>query len=340
MKTSPARHFEDFEQGETIRHATPRTISSGDVAIHAALYGARFAVQSSEHFAREMGYRHAPVDDLLVLQVTLGEAAPEIPAHAGEEAGLAQAVFLRPVHVDDTLWAISEILGRESVAGERTGWLDIRTTGFNHHGERVVVARRSRRVVKGDAASAVHEPAEEPVAEWVSPAGLGSAAPSRAIVSYDFDLAGSPFGWGDYEIGERIDHVDAMTVTGAEERLARGLWRTAVTRRALSGQPGGDAIGAAHALSIARTLTFNGLANAFHIAAINGARHLAPLAAGDVVHAWSEILDRAEAPGRGDVGLLRVRTIATRNKPSGDFPPPEARGGAALDFDYWVLMPR
>lgn len=339
MKTSPARHFEDFEQGEAIRHASPRTLTAGDVALHAALYGARFAVQSSEHFAREIGYRHAPVDDLLVLQVTLGEAAPEIPAHAGEEAGLSQAIFLRPLFVGDTLWAVSEILGRESVAGERTGWLDIRTTGFNHHGERVVVARRSRRVAKRDAASAVHEPAGEPVAECVAPAGLGAAAPKDAVASYDYDLAGSPFGWGDYESGERIDHVDGMAVSGAEERLARGLWRTAVTRRAANAGAG-EAIGAAHALSIARTLTFNGLANAFHIAAINGARHLAPLAAGDTVHAWSEILDKAEASGRDDVGLLRVRTIATRNKPQADFPEPSARAGAVLDFDYWVVVPR
>ena len=34
--------------------------------------------------------------------------------------------------------------------------------------------------------------------------------------SYDTALAGSPFLWDDYEVGERIDHVDGMTIEEAE----------------------------------------------------------------------------------------------------------------------------
>ena len=87
----------------------------------------------------------------------------------------------------------------------------------------------------------------------------------------------------------------------------------------------------------------NGLANAFHVAAINGGRHVAPLFAGDTVFAWSEILEKAELPGRTDVGALRVRLVATKNRPCADFP---FRDGEAydpsviLDFDMWVLIPR
>ena len=50
-----------------------------------------------------------------------------------------------------------------------------------------------------------------------------------------------------------------------------------------------------HVISLARALSFNGLANAFHIAAINGGRHVAPLFAGDTVFAWSEILETSVA---------------------------------------------
>ena len=42
--------------GETIRHATPRTVTAGDVALYTGLYGPRFAVQSSDAFARAFGY--------------------------------------------------------------------------------------------------------------------------------------------------------------------------------------------------------------------------------------------------------------------------------------------
>ena len=46
-KTDAGRFFEDFKLGEVIRHATPRTVTTGDVALYTALYGSRFAVQLS-----------------------------------------------------------------------------------------------------------------------------------------------------------------------------------------------------------------------------------------------------------------------------------------------------
>ena len=96
-------------------------------------------------------------------------------------------------------------------------------------------------------------------------------------------------------------------------------------------------------MSLARALSFNGLANAFHIAAINGGRHVAPLFAGETVFAWSEVLDCADLPGRDDVGALRLRTIATKDRPCGDFPMMAGAGhdpAVILDLDYWVLLPR
>ena len=56
MKTNPGRFFEDYRLGETIRHATPRTVTGGDVALYTSLYGPRFAVQSSDAFAKAIGY--------------------------------------------------------------------------------------------------------------------------------------------------------------------------------------------------------------------------------------------------------------------------------------------
>ena len=64
---------------------------------------------------------------------------------------------------------------------------------------------------------------------------------------------------------------------------------------------------------------------------------------GLTVFAWSEVLETAELPGRNDVGALRLRTVATKDRPCPDFP---FRDGddydpaVILDLDYWVLMPR
>ena len=92
-----------------------------------------------------------------------------------------------------------------------------------------------------------------------------------------------------------------------------------------------------------RALSFNGLANAFHIAAINGGRHVAPLFAGKTVFAWSEVLAKSELPGRADVGALRLRTVATADRPCMDFPYKSGDDfdpAVLLDLDYWALIPR
>ncbi|HEX5847468.1 MAG TPA: hypothetical protein VFY53_14700, partial [Rhodoplanes sp.] len=74
-----------------------------------------------------------------------------------------------------------------------------------------------------------------------------------------------------------------------------------------------------------------------------GGRHVAPLSGGETVFAWSEVLDKAELPGRSDVGALRLRTIATKDRPCPDFPHKSGQDyerGVILDFDYWAFIPR
>jgi 2-methylfumaryl-CoA hydratase len=99
-----------------------------------------------------------------------------------------------------------------------------------------------------------------------------------------------------------------------------------------------------HIISLARVLSFNGLANAFRIAAINGGRHVNPSFAGDTIYAWSEVVEKIALPGRPDMGALRLRTIATKDQPCGGFPGADATGKypdcVVLDLDYTVLMKR
>jgi 2-methylfumaryl-CoA hydratase len=79
------------------------------------------------------------------------------------------------------------------------------------------------------------------------------------------------------------------------------------------------------------------------VAAINGGRHVAPLFAGATVSAWSQVLETADLPGRADVGALRLRTVATKDRPCPDFPYKDGDDydpTVILDLDYWVLMPR
>ena len=177
-----------------------------------------------------------------------------------------------------------------------------------------------------------------------------SAPPARRSTSpaYDIALAGSPHRFGDYRVGEKIDHVDGITVEDAEHMIATRLYQNTARIHfdhftESQGRFGRRLIYGGHAISLARALSFNGLANAFHIAAINGGRHVAPLFAGNTVFAWSEVLAAAELPGRDDVGALRLRTVATKDRPCADFPykdGDEYDPAVMLDLDYWVLIPR
>src|SRR5215211_1750811 len=94
-KTTSGNFFEDFRVGQTIAHATPRTVTTGDVALYNGLYGSRFAVQSSDAFAQAIGYPRAPVDDLLVFHIVFGKTVPDISINAVANLGYA-APFPQP----------------------------------------------------------------------------------------------------------------------------------------------------------------------------------------------------------------------------------------------------
>src|SRR5881227_4503666 len=81
-KTTPGNFFEDFRLGQVIRHPTPRTVTAGDVALYNALFGARFAPQSSDPFAYAIGYPSSPLDDLLVFHIVFGKTVPDISLNA------------------------------------------------------------------------------------------------------------------------------------------------------------------------------------------------------------------------------------------------------------------
>ena len=81
-KTVTGNYFEDFSVGQEIVHASPRTITVGDTSLFTALYGSRFAVQSSDAFAQSIGYTYAPIDDLIVFHIVIGKTVPDISRNA------------------------------------------------------------------------------------------------------------------------------------------------------------------------------------------------------------------------------------------------------------------
>ncbi len=224
-KTNPGNFFEDFRFGQEIKHATPRTVTVGDVALYTSLYGTRFAVQSSDAFAKAIGYPRSPLDDLLTFHVVFGKTTPDISLNAIANLGYANCRFLKPVYPGDTLSSVSEIIGMKENSNRETGTVYVRSTGRNQNNEVVLEYTRWVMVRKRDKASLAPEAIVPELAKRVDPTEIGCAVPRLDIAGYHFDLAGSPYRWGDYEPGERIDHVDGMTLEEAEHQIATRLYQ-------------------------------------------------------------------------------------------------------------------
>ena len=137
-KTSAGNFFEDFRLGQTLRHATPRTLTGGDVSLYTALFGARFAVQSSAAFAKAIGYPDWPVDDLLVFHIVFGKTVPDVSLNAVANLGYADCRFLRAVYPGDTLTAVSEVIGLRENSSRKTGVVYVRSSGFKQDGTQVI----------------------------------------------------------------------------------------------------------------------------------------------------------------------------------------------------------
>jgi 2-methylfumaryl-CoA hydratase len=347
-KANPGNFFEDFRLGQVIQHATPRTITVGDVAVYNGLYGPRFAVQSSDEFARAIGFPRAPLDDLLVFHMVFGKTVPDISLNAVANLGYADFRFLKPVYPGDTLTASSEVIGLKENSSRKTGVVYVRSRGVNQNRQDVVEFARWVMVRKRDEAAPAPGDKVPELPDAVEAATLGGACPILNIGAYDFALAGSGARLSDYKPGERIDHVDGLTIEEAEHQTATRLYQNTARIHfdafsAAQGRFGKRLIYGGVVISLARSLTFNGLANAFQVAGINGGRHVAPLFAGGTVFAWSQVLARVELPGRTDVGAMRLRTVATKDRPCTDFPDRTGKDydpAVILDLDYWVLMPR
>ena len=351
-KARPGNFFEDFSVGRHFRHATPRIVTDGDVALYTALTGSRFAVNASVTAAASLGHPRVPFDDLLVFHLVFGKTVPDVSLNAVANLGYADCVFGVPVYPGDTLHAESEVIGvRQNSRGD-TGTIYVRSKGFNQRGEVVLDYVRWVMVRKADPASPSPDPVV-PTLPAAVPAERLPAPGDGTVAAFDPIRTGSESLWDDYAVGERIDHVDGVTVESAEHMAATRLYHNTARAHfdryaAAAGRFGERIVYGGHVMSLARAASINGFANAFRIAAINGGRHVLPVLAGDTVYAWTEVLERIALPNHARVGALRLRTVATRDLSCESFPyrdGGDAEGGkyhpaVVLDLDYTVLLPR
>lgn len=348
---APRGHFfEDFRIGQRFQHATPRTLHGGDLALYIALTGDRRPLSSSTEFARSLGFAREVAHELLGFHVVFGKTVGDISYNAVANLGYAAVRFPRPIYPGDTLTAETEVIGLRELSDGKRGIVYVSSRGLNQKGQEVVSFVRWVMVNKRDPAAPAPTAVVPTLPTVVAPHEL--PVPESLNLSRFGDLGWATGGtrrWGDYAIGERIDGGGGMTVEDADHMLATRLYQNSA-RVHFDGHAAKRLMYGGHVISVAHALAYPGLENVLRIAAWNSGSHTNPTYGGDTLYAWTDVLDRAELPGRTDVGALRLRLCAVKNvDPTIEAVELEAVGvdgkrgpdpRVVLVLDYWGLIPR
>lgn len=345
QKISAGRFFEDFTLNEVIQHASPRTISAGDCSLYIALYGSRNPLHCSEPFAQSLGYKNTPIDDLLAFHIAFGKTVPDISVNAVANLGYADARFLQPVFVGDTLSTSSQVIGLKQNSSGKNGVVYVRSTAINQHHQPVLSWVRWVMVHKSDLNAPAPKTVIPELPSFVAPERLN--IPSYfSTKKFDAKVTGGQYFFEDYQAGERINHIAGMTVNPADHTMATRLYQNNarlhfddhMMRASNFGQRlvyGGVAI------SICRSLSFEGLENALTILAVNAGTHANPTFAGDTIYCATEVVEKFEL--NNEIGALRLRMLGIKNMSPVDLSDfktdKDYHSNVVLDFDYTVAMP-
>ncbi|WP_245600593.1 MaoC family dehydratase [Sulfurospirillum arcachonense] len=345
-KINKGNYFEDFEIDQKIIHPLPRTISDGDVSFYIGLTGSRFALHSSDEFAKELGYAHRPIDDMLMFHLTFGKSVQDISLNAIANLGYAEVVFKNPVFVGDTVSMESTIIGLKENSNGKSGVVYVHSIGHNQYGDEVLnlkrwvmVHKREQGIMRG--INIV------PELKKIAPISENISIPR--LFRFDTQVTGGEYFFDDYEVGERLNHLEGITIDNSDHTLATKLYQNNAKVHfddfMMKSTPMGERLMyGGHVISIARTISFNGLQNALWIYAINAGVHANPTYGGDTIYAYSEIIEKIEH-NREDIGLLRVRTVGLKNMRPEDVENPKGEDGkylknVVLDLDYTIVIPK
>ena len=341
MKNFKSRYFEDYNIGETIIHSVPRTITDGDVSLYLATTGSRFALNYSKEFARELGFKSTPLDDILVFHIVFGRTVPDLSLNAIANLGYAGVKFLKSVYVGDTLSAESKIIGLKENSNGKTGTVYVESHGKNQKGEIVLTYYRWLMMRKKDFETHLDKKTIPELPESV-PNSSFEIPQNLRLDNWTPDITGSNAFFDDYNIDEEIHHLDGQTIEEAEHQIATRLYQNNARVHfnqhvEKEGRFKKRIIYGGYIISLARAISCNGFANTLKLAAIHSGKHSAPTFSGDTVYSWSKILEKEKLNEK--VGSIKIRTLASKNNSDMIFPEEKLPENIVLDIIYSIMIP-
>ncbi|MDP1820498.1 MAG: MaoC family dehydratase [Acidimicrobiales bacterium] len=140
--------FEDFVVGDRWRHARGTTVGEVESQLLTKL-----VLNTAQAHFNEHAMTGSPMGDgrlvfgLVTGSIVIGLATQDTAEHAVAEVGLTDVRFTSPVHLGDTLYALTEVLAVEE-AGPDAGQVRFRHWGINQQdqvvfeGVRTVLVKR------------------------------------------------------------------------------------------------------------------------------------------------------------------------------------------------------
>ncbi len=349
-KTPEGNFFENFQLGQTFKHGVPRTITQGDVALYTALTNSRFALYCAEPIAKNSGFKDLPVDNFLVFHLAFGKTVNDISLNAVANLGYAEVKFHQPSYCGDTLSVSSEVIGLKENSSGKNGVVYVRSKAYNQHNQLVVSWIRWVMIEK----KVPREVKTQPIIPNYSTSinNPETLIPNTLNFSqWDYSVSDNQYQFYDLNINDVINHRDGLTINESDHSLATRLYQnnarvhfdqhfmenTKSSKRLVYG---------GHIISLCRSLSYTGLANAQWLCGINGGSHTNPSYAGDTIYSQSYIIDKKVVNDRDDLGLIRLRTIGVKNSSIKDMPfiiknennRFKYHSNVVLDLDYWVAM--
>ena len=138
------RFFEDFEVGDTYRHALGRTVLPVDNSWFTLLTQNTAPLHFDRHYASQTLWRQPLVDSTFTLALVTGQSVSDVSQNVMANLGWDEVRMPAPVFEGDTIYSASEVLElRESKSRPEVGIVKVRTRGFNQDGVVVITFTRT-----------------------------------------------------------------------------------------------------------------------------------------------------------------------------------------------------
>ena len=137
------RYFEDFREGEVIKHWPGKTVTESDNNLFCLLTMNHHPVHLDTEYCSTQSYGKILVVGTYVLSLVVGMSVADISGRAIANLDYEKVTHDGPVFISDTIHAQTEVLGiRESRSKPDRGIIYVETKAFNQNGDRVLTLRR------------------------------------------------------------------------------------------------------------------------------------------------------------------------------------------------------